>query len=109
MATNPPLGTNATDMVSPDVVTPSPRNNTTDTVSPTTVTLLPKQSRRSTRKRGQPASTSVKDNHDNEIEVTTTKPPTKRVGGFTKRKTLVPRKWITNHVVATHRKRRELR
>jgi hypothetical protein len=60
----PMLGTNTVDTCESTVVTPPLGNNAMDTVSPTVVTLLPNKSKRSTRKRGQPAATLVKDNHE---------------------------------------------
>jgi hypothetical protein len=65
--------------------TPPPGNSVVDMVSPNTATPPSKTSQRTTRKRGILLATPTKEGHDNDVEVTATKPPTKRVRGFKKR------------------------
>jgi hypothetical protein len=101
MATTPPPGNSTTDIVSPIAATPPPCNSATDTTSLVVVIPPPKKSRKTTRKRDQPTTTLSKEGLDNDVEVITTKSPTKRVREFMKRQPLVLKKHIMRHTNAT--------
>jgi hypothetical protein len=81
--------------------TPPPSNSVMDTVTPDVDTPPPKKPRRTTRVRGHHVATLTKEGHDSDVEVTSNKPPTKRVRGFKKRKPHVPKKRRMSHMAAT--------
>jgi len=83
-ATTPLLGINTADTLSPNATTPPLGNSAMDTVSPVVTTPKLMKSNRPTKKKGQPIATSVKDDHNSDVEITANQLPTKILRGFTK-------------------------